>query len=234
VTILSVDSVAKRFGRTTVLSAASLSVEAGRITILFGRNGSGKTTLIRIVTGYVSADAGHVAFLGRRRPKPRLHDMAAEGLFFMPDRYLLTRGRAVADHFELLARRFGRNRVREAIDRMGIRDLLERTRERLSGGEIRRAELALALAREPVCLIADEPFDAVAPKDAETVAAALRELASRGAALLITGHEAETLLDTGDTVVWMTAGTTHALGSPADARGNDQFRRDYLGPGVRA
>jgi ABC-type sugar transport system ATPase subunit len=99
VTILSVDSVAKRFGRTTVLSAASLSVEAGRITILFGRNGSGKTTLIRIVTGYVSADAGHVAFLGRRRPKPRLHDMAAEGLFFMPDCYLLTRGRAVADHF---------------------------------------------------------------------------------------------------------------------------------------
>jgi ABC-type multidrug transport system ATPase subunit len=233
--VLHVDSVAKRFGRRRVLTAGTLSAERGRITVLFGRNGCGKTTLIRIVTGFLAPDSGNVTFLGRPRSRPSLQAMAAEGLFYIPDRDLLARGRPVADHFELLARRFGNSRIRDAIERMGIGDLLERSRENLSGGETRRAELALALAREPACLIADEPFHGVAPKDAETVAAALRELAARGAALLITGHEIETLLRTGDTVVWMTSGTTHPLGAPDEARRHDQFRREYLGPvGVSA
>jgi ABC-type multidrug transport system ATPase subunit len=231
--ILQVDSVAKRFGRRTILSAASLDVGAGRVVVLFGRNGSGKTTLIRIITGFLRADSGHMRFLGRRRSPPRLAALAAEGLFYIPDRELLTRVRPVADHFELLHRRFGLNRAAEAIERMGIGDLLERSREQLSSGEARRAEIALALAREPVCLIADEPFHGVAPRDAEIVAAGLRELAARGAAVLVTGHEVETMLGAGDTVIWMTAGTTHILGTPDEARVHDQFRREYLGPGRR-
>lgn len=228
--VLHVDSIAKRFGQRRVLTAATLSVEPGRITVLFGRNGCGKTTLIRIVTGFLAPDSGNVRFLGRSSGRPRLQAMAAKGLFYIPDRDLLVRGRAVADHFELLARRFGNRRIRDAIERTGIGDLLERSRERLSGGETRRAELALAIAREPVCLIADEPFHGVAPIDAEIVASTLREMAAHGCALLITGHEVETLLGTGDTVVWMTSGTTHPLGAPQDARRHDQFRREYLGP----
>jgi len=229
---LQVDSVAKRFGRRIVLSAASLTVDAGRVTVLFGRNGTGKTTLIRIITGFLKADSGHVHFLGRRRPSPRLSSLAAEGLFYIPDRELLARVRPVADHFELLHRRFGLKRAGEAIERMGIGGLLERSREQLSAGEARRAEIALALARDPVCLIADEPFHGVAPRDAEVLATGLRELAARGSAVLVTGHEVEIMLGTADTVTWMTAGTTHDLGTPDAARAHDQFRREYLGPRI--
>lgn len=229
--ILFVDSVARRFGTRRVLSAATLSVLPGRVTILFGRNGCGKTTLLRIVTGTVSADAGHVRFRGRIRQPPRLSEMAGEGLFYIPDRDLLSRGRWVADHFDMLMRRFGGDRVHRAIELLRVGELLERPRDRLSGGEIRRAEVALALARSPACLIADEPFLGLAPADAELIAAAFRDLAAEGTAVLLTGHEVETLLGVADTVVWMTAGTTCELGPPAAARLHDQFRREYLGPG---
>ena len=54
-------------------------------------------------------------------------------------------------------------------------------------------------------------------------------LAGQGAGLLVTGHEADTLFDLADDVVWMTAGTTHHLGTPGEAMAHDQFRREYFG-----
>jgi ABC-type branched-subunit amino acid transport system ATPase component len=86
------------------------------------------------------------------------------------------------------------------------------------------------MLREPRCLIADEPFFGIAPRDAERISASLRAMARAGCAVLITGHEVETLFETADAVIWLTAGTTHELGDPARARRHDQFRREYLGP----
>ena len=101
----------------------------------------------------------------------------------------------------------------------------------LSGGERRRAELAIARARRPRCLLADEPFAGITPGDAEAVAAALVRLADSGCAVLATGHEVPQLMTIASSVVWMTAGTTHWLGPPGEAARHEQFRREYLGPG---
>ncbi|MGD8276446.1 MAG: ABC transporter ATP-binding protein [Gemmatimonadota bacterium] len=224
------DSVGKRFGDRRVLTAATLHVPVGRITALLGRNGCGKTTLLRILTGFLSADWGRIEVLGRHVLRPSMSRLAHLGFFFLPDRDLLARQWTVRQHFEILGRRFGMTDASEAIAIAGIAPFLDRTPRQLSGGERRRAEVALALFREPACLIADEPFNGIAPKDADTVAAALRALAARGCAILATGHEVEILLDTADTVVWMVAGTTYPLGVPAEARKHHAFIRDYLGP----
>ena len=77
--------------------------------------------------------------------------------------------------------------------------------------------------------MADEPFLDLSPKDSGHCADVLRNMARDGAAILVTGHEVDVLLDLADDIVWMTAGTTHALGSPADARDHDQFKQEYLG-----
>ena len=76
---------------------------------------------------------------------------------------------------------------------------------------------------------ADEPFIDLAPQDSALISQILRSLAQDGCAIIVTGHEVDTLLDLADDIIWMTAGTTHVLGSPDEARQHDQFRREYLG-----
>jgi ABC-type multidrug transport system ATPase subunit len=99
----------------------------------------------------------------------------------------------------------------------------------LSVGEQRRAELALAMIAAPRCLLADEPFAAIDPSDREVVAAALRDLALSGCAIIISGHEVAQVMRVADDVVWMVAGTTTWLGAPDAAAKNEQFQREYLG-----
>ncbi len=111
-----------------------------------------------------------------------------------------------------------------------VEDLLWKVSSEMSGGEVRRAEMSLVLARKPRCLIADEPLAKIAPKDKAAVSGAIRKLAEEGCAVLITGHEVESLMSLADEVVWVVAGTTHWLGSPASAKDHFQFRQEYLGP----
>ncbi|CAN5868880.1 hypothetical protein BH23GEM9_BH23GEM9_29680 [soil metagenome] len=106
--------------------------------------------------------------------------------------------------------------------------VLEQTPQQLSGGERRRSELALAMVRRPRCLIADEPLRGIDPRDAERLIETLRRMADGGAAVIVSGHEVRTLLDASDDVVWVTAGTSYDMGSPAQASAEDRFRREYL------
>lgn len=218
----------KTFGRRVVLRNASVWGQAGVVTVLLGRNGSGKTTLFRAALGFVRADAGVVLMAGSRSVRPRLSALAGAGLFFLPDRDLLADGFTVRQHFAAVARRFPGADVGGAVERLGLGDLLDRRPFALSGGERRRAEIAVVEVRNPAVLVADEPFRGIAPVDAERVAARLRALAERGCAVVVSGHETRVLLELADQVIWMTVGTTHALGSVAAARVHDQFRREYL------
>ena len=93
--------------------------------------------------------------------------------------------------------------------------------------------MALAFARRPFCLVADEPFRGIDPRDREALGRAFRALAERGCAVVISRHEIPTLFELADRLLWVTAGTTHWLGTPAEARHSDAFRREYLGAGLR-
>ena len=68
------------------------------------------------------------------------------------------------------------------------------------------------------------------PRDAALLQRVFRQLAAEGVAVVITGHEAETILEIAHSVLWLTEGTTRVLGTPDDARRNDAFAREYLGP----
>jgi ABC-type multidrug transport system ATPase subunit len=226
-----VESAVKSYGRTPVLKSASIWARPGRITALLGRNGSGKSTLLAIGAGVIRPDDGAVHFAGRCHLRPRLHRLATEGLFYLPQRDLLCRRWTVGQHLAALAWRYGCGaRERDVLVRLGIGERKGQRSDRLSGGERRRSELALAWIREPRCLLADEPFAGLDPRDVEVVAGALREMAGGGCALVVTGHEVRQLLDIADDVVWMVAGTTHGLGTREEALRSDAFRRGYLGP----
>lgn len=224
------DSITKSFGARRVLNAATLWARRGSVCALLGRNGSGKSTLFRIAAGLVRADQGVILFDGRALVRPRLYRLARRGVFVLPERDLLPRGETVGTLLRMVADRFaGTAAVATAVERLRLGELLDRMPYTLSGGELRRAEVAVATARAPRVLFADEPFMGIAPKDADIIAAALRQLAEDGCALVVSGHEVEQVLDIADEVVWITAGTTHSLGGSTQARQHWQFRQEYLG-----
>jgi lipopolysaccharide export system ATP-binding protein len=228
--IFRADSIRRSFGGRVILNAATLWARAGEVTLMLGRNGCGKSTLFRIAAGLLRADQGVVLFGGQAYQRATLHELSARGLFYLPERGLLVRNLTIGDMLQLVTRRFGTSRDAGAvIDRMRLQPLLERRPDMLSGGEQRRCEVAIAMARRPTLLIADEPLMGQAPLDAALIAHALRDLARTGCAVVVSGHEVPELMAVADEVVWLAAGTTHGLGSPAQARAHWQFRQEYLG-----
>lgn len=228
--ILCADSVVKSFRGRRVLTSATLRAVPGEVRVLFGRNGSGKSTLLKIACGWIAADGGAVHFGGRAYSAVHLHVLAAAGLFYLPDHDLLSTAFTVRLQLEMIRELYDGGDVIVAASRLGIREHLDKKTGDLSGGELRRAELAAVLVRRPTCVLADEPYRGIPPKDAEVLTQVFRDLASDGAAVVITGHEVPSLLDVAHHVSWCTSGTTYELGPPAEATRHEAFRREYLGP----
>ena len=154
---------------------------------------------------------------------------ARRGLFFLPDHDLLSPAFTVRRQFTWFERQFNTGVTPEsAAAELGIEQHLEKTPLALSGGELRRAEVACAFVRRPDIFVADEPYRGISPLDAEQLSVAFRKLASSGVAVIITGHEVPTLMAVTDHVTWCTSGTTYELGAPEAALLHERFGAEYL------
>ena len=225
------DSVGKTFRGRKILSSATLGASISEIRVVFGRNGIGKSTLLKIAGGIIASDTGIVRVNGNTLLKPSLALLARAGVFYLPDHDLLASNVSLGKQLEFFERRFGRQSVDEAARIANVRHLLDRLPHMLSGGELRRAELAAALTRRPQCLLADEPLRGIAPKDHDVLSQIFRAMASDGCAVVITGHEAPSLMELATHITWCTSGTTYDLGAPAAARAHEVFVREYLTAG---
>jgi len=231
--ILVAECIAKSFGERRVLTSATLRAVSGELRVMFGRNGIGKSTLLKIAAGWLSADSGSIHFAARAYLTVSLPQLAAQGLFFLPDHDLLSTAFTVRRQLEMMRSQFAGADLVEAAEEVGIRQHLDKRPSALSGGERRRAELAAVLVRRPRCLLADEPYRGIAPKDAEFLTSIFRSMAKSGMAVVVTRHEVSTLFDAADHVSWCTSGTSYDLGPPALAAQHREFQRDYLGPWLR-
>lgn len=228
--MLTADSIGKRYGTQWVLRAATLRAVPGEVRALIGRNGAGKSTLFRIAAGLLRADYGIVRCDETVFLRPRLPALARRGLCVLPDHDLLSNALTVGAHLELASATFGHEPEDAVIDALALRDHLRKYPWQLSGGELRRAEVAVAVVRRPRFLLADEPLRGIAPMDAELLLRVFGGMAAGGCAVVVTGHEVRTLLAAVDHVTWCTDGTTYELGPPATAVANERFQRHYLGP----
>lgn len=228
--VLSVVGVAKSRGRRQILSSASLQAVPGELRVLLGRNGTGKSTLLKIAAGVLRPDRGTICFLNRVYPFVILAELAPDGLFYLPDRDLLSTAFTVRRQLEMIQMQFHGGNIETAAERAGITAHLDKRPHELSGGERRRAELAAVLVRRPLCVLADEPFRDISPRDAEGLSKVFVELATDGMAIVVTGHQVSTLLSIAHQVTWCVDGTTHDLGPPTVALEHVSFRRDYIGP----
>lgn len=229
--LLCADCVGKSYRGQRILSSASLRAVPGELRALFGRNGAGKSTLLRIAAGLDEPDTGHVRWDGEALTRASLPALARRGLFYLPDHDLLSDAFTVRRQLEMIRGRYAGASPDDAARRTGVEVHLDKRPGALSGGELRRAELAAVLVRQPRCLLADEPYRGIAPKDAEVLTGVFRELAASGVAVVVTGHEVPTLLAAADHVTWCVSGTTYELGAPDLAARDERFRREYLGAG---
>jgi branched-chain amino acid transport system ATP-binding protein len=227
--ILHADSVTWRHQSEHVLTSATLRVLRGQIVALLGRAGSGKSTLLKICGGLLASNSGWVRLNGRLFMRPRLSRMASEGLFYLSDGPNLVPSLKLQEHFDAVQFRFGPGDRKSAIESLRLSELLLRRAGMYSPGERRRAEIGLALVRNPTCLLVDEVFQGIDPIAVELIGESLRTLAGRGCAIVVSGHEMRAILPYADTVTWITAGTTYDLGSVSEAMENQNFRREYLG-----
>jgi ABC-type multidrug transport system ATPase subunit len=227
--ILTAESIWKSFGKAKVLSSAGLWATPGCVTALLGENGSGKTTLIKVAAGWLRPDEGVVTFKKYHSMSPRLASLAQLGLYFLPEWTILSPSVKLKRHFSAIKRFFPEARPEDAVSLLEIEELLDRKPKTFSTGERRRAMVAMALARRPTCLLADEPLRGIVPKDAQFLSKAFRALADDGCAVVIAGHEVRVMLEISDDVIWQVAGTTHHLGSPERAMEHEQFVREYFG-----
>lgn len=227
--MLVADSVGKRYGDRWVLRSATLRAVHGQVRALVGRNGAGKSTLLKVAAGLLSPDNGSVRWDGVYVERPTLVSLARRGLFYLPDHDLLSSSLSLLSHLTAAARATRGGGIDAVVERLRLEPVLASPPQKLSGGELRRAELAVAILRRPRCLLADEPLRGIAPLDAELLLQVLQEVARGGCAVVITGHEVPALFDAVDHVSWCTDGTTYELGPPAIAATHERFQRLYLG-----
>ncbi len=224
------ESIGKLYGGRAVLTSAYLRAAAGRVTALVGRNGSGKTTLLKIAAGLTRPTHGHIRYDGTVSHSPRLWSLARRGLFFLSaDSAFLSTSRPLREYLTAIddrARATGHTPEPMPKD---LRDRSQDSVRTLSTGERRLFELMLAERTFPRCVLADEPFRELSPQGIASASAILQRLKQRGCAIVVSGHDVNDILPLADEVIWVVAGTTHLLGSPAQALENWEFKRGFLG-----
>jgi putative ABC transport system ATP-binding protein len=183
---------------TLALRGVSLSLDPGELVAVTGPSGSGKSTLLSCLAGLDEPDGGMVLLGGERlsrRPEEDRAELRARGIGMLFQQANLVGHLSVADNVAL-AQRLGGDRTdaawrREVLDRCGITQRSHARPSELSGGELARAGLAVALANDPSVILADEPTGELDGATAARVMALLRERAGAGAAVLVVTHSPE-------------------------------------------
>jgi ABC-2 type transport system ATP-binding protein len=214
-TAIDVTGLRKSYGPREVLHGLSFAVETGEVFALLGPNGAGKTTTVEILEGYRRRDGGDVRVLGEDPERAGSPFRARIGVVLQSSAvyHLLT----VREILELFAGYYpSPRRPDEVIELVGLRGSRDARVRTLSGGQLRRLDLALALVGDPELIFLDEPttgFDPAARRQAwETI----RGLRALGRSILLTTHYMEEAHRLADRLAILREGAIVATGSPRD------------------
>ena len=215
-TVLSCEALEKRYGATVALGGVDLEVERGELLGLLGPNGAGKSTLTKVACGLVRATAGRAEIEGA--PAGSAPARAAIGylaeLFRFPE--WLTADELIALHQDLAGSDGGAAERGELLELVGLADARAVKVAAMSKGMQQRLGIAQALVGSPRLLMLDEPTSALDPVGRRVVRDLLRELRSRGVAVMLSSHLLSEVELVCDRVAILVAGQVVARGTPAE------------------
>jgi len=213
--LASLSGVEKRYGKIVALNGLDLDVRAGELLALLGPNGAGKSTAIALMLGLQRPDKGEVMLFGRSP-----HDLAARrGVGVMMQEVMLADALTVREHITMTRAYYPDPlTLAEAIALAGVEPIAGRPYAKLSGGQKRQAQFALALCGRPRLLFLDEPTTGLDLSARETLWATLRKLVAAGTAIVLTTHYIEEAEALADRVVVLAKGRRIAEGTVEEVR----------------
>ena len=242
--VLETRGLSKSFGGVRAVDSVDLAMPKGEIRALIGPNGAGKTTFFNMLTGQLRADAGSVLFKGERlsglppyavwrRGVSRTFQITATfATLSALDNVRVARLSHAGKTYSLLeaAARLQADEARALLDQVGLVDQADRVAAVLAYGDLKKLELAVALANDPEVLLLDEPTAGMAPAERGALMALTERIArARGLTVLFTEHDMDVVFAVADRIMVLHQGRVIAEGRPAEVRADAQVQRVYLG-----
>jgi branched-chain amino acid transport system ATP-binding protein len=248
---LEIKGLTKNFGGLRAVNNVGFSMERDQILGLIGPNGAGKTTLLRLITGILKPDAGNVRFMGKEIVGRKTWDIVNMGIActfqnMRPFRRLPIIANVMVSCLSPRAMKRGEwvkrleAKAMDALEFAGISDMALEKASTLSQGDLKRLEVARAVATEPELLLLDEPFGGLSPAETDLMAKSIKRLHkggrfgrlhSEGPAMIIVEHKLQRLMEIVDRIIALNFGTVIADGTPDEIVKNPHVIEAYLGRG---
>ena len=234
--ILAANGLVKSYSRRRVVDGVSLEVRAGEIVGLLGPNGAGKSTSFKMMCGLVTPDRGSVFLQGIDVTNWPLHRRSREGgMAYLPQKSSVFSKLSVQDNLKGMMQLLGfsrkqqKVRTEELLEQFKIGHIRKSKAGKLSGGEMRRLEIARCLVANPKIIMLDEPFAGIDPVTVQGVQVVIRELADAGIAVLITDHAAREILQITQRTYVVSQGRILCSGTADQIVAHPEVRQKYLG-----
>jgi branched-chain amino acid transport system ATP-binding protein len=251
VPFLEVKSLNKTFGGLQAINNIQIRMDQKEVIGLIGPNGAGKTTLLRLLTGILKPDSGSVRFKGKELVGLKTWDIVNLGVActfqnMRPFRRLPIIANVMVSCLSPRSMKRGEwvkkveAKAMDALEFAGISDMALEKASTLSQGDLKRLEVARAVATDPELLLLDEPFGGLSPAETDLMAKSIRRLHkggrfgrlhSEGPAMIIVEHKLQQLMKIVDRIIVLNFGTLLAEGTPQEVVNNPQVIEAYLGQG---
>jgi len=241
---LEVRGISKSFGGVQAVRDVSFAVAPGEVVALIGPNGAGKTTCFNLLNGQLAPDRGEIVVGGKRvagLPPHRVWRLGVGRTFQLTQTFgslsvrenvqvaLFSYHRRLKSFFSF-APVLHRDEAEALLERVGMRSQADRPCAVLAYGDLKRVELAVALANKPRLLLMDEPTAGMAPEERGELMRLAAELAASGKlAVLFTEHDMGVVFGHASRVIVLHQGEIIATGAPDEVRADPRVREVYLG-----
>lgn len=250
--ILKVRSLTKMFGGVKAQDCISFSIEKGIVCGLIGPNGAGKTTLFNMITGIYPPDEGEILFMGRSTRKMAVHQLVKAGIARTFQHVELFGSMTLLDnvlvgmHVRTRGGFWGavtrvpwvvqeEKRARESAEILleftGLTEYAYRPAGELPVGRQKMAEIARALASEPVLLLLDEPAAGLNAVETETLGELIQKVKEKGVTMMLVEHDMSLAMGISDKIIVLDRGGKLAEGTPRQIQNNQEVMDAYLGQG---